>query len=198
LLSIQRIFFLSYNIKVQFFKTFILPHFDYCSSLCIYFTDSIINQIESFFNFCIFRLLKLDLKSKTLEKQMVCLSEFEILPYKYRCFFRLCIFFHKIMNDNILNELKKSLKPIVYQCRYNNNLYTVPKGRTLAGTRRISIFLPECMNVIFRNSYMIRLRDFRNFIIFNLVIFLGLYEGLKLKFKSHFVSTNVFIDSEED
>ncbi len=32
LFSFKRLFFLSFEIKVQFFKTFILPHFNYCFS----------------------------------------------------------------------------------------------------------------------------------------------------------------------
>jgi hypothetical protein len=35
LYSIKRIFYLSFHVKVQFFKTFILPHFDYCITLAI-------------------------------------------------------------------------------------------------------------------------------------------------------------------
>ena len=30
-------FFLSMETRLQFFKTFVLPHFDYCLSLCIYY-----------------------------------------------------------------------------------------------------------------------------------------------------------------
>ena len=40
LYSIKNIFYLSQNVKVQFFKTFILPHFDYCLSLLIYFNHN--------------------------------------------------------------------------------------------------------------------------------------------------------------
>ena len=45
LYSIKRLFYLSLNIKVQFFKTFIQPHFDYCSSLAVYFNKTLINRI---------------------------------------------------------------------------------------------------------------------------------------------------------
>ena len=37
---IKRLFFLSTNVKLQFFKTFILPYFDYCLSLAIYFSKT--------------------------------------------------------------------------------------------------------------------------------------------------------------
>jgi hypothetical protein len=40
LFSYKKLFYLSFTTKVQFFKTFILPHFDYCFSLYIYFTKT--------------------------------------------------------------------------------------------------------------------------------------------------------------
>ena len=44
LYSIKRLFYLSTKVKIQFFKTFILPYFDYCQSLVIYFPKSIIQR----------------------------------------------------------------------------------------------------------------------------------------------------------
>lgn len=35
LFAIKRLFFISHRVKTQFFKTFILPYFDYCSTLVI-------------------------------------------------------------------------------------------------------------------------------------------------------------------
>ena len=58
LFSIKKIFYLSLSVKLQFFKTFILPHFDYCSSLAIFYTKTLLNSIEKFFNICIFHLFK--------------------------------------------------------------------------------------------------------------------------------------------
>ena len=37
LFSIKRLFVLSTSVKMQFFKTFVLPYFDYCISLLVYF-----------------------------------------------------------------------------------------------------------------------------------------------------------------
>ena len=56
LYSIKKLFYLSFNIKVQFFKTYIQPHFDYCSSLAVYFNKTLVNRIERFYNICLFLL----------------------------------------------------------------------------------------------------------------------------------------------
>ena len=36
LFSIKRMFYLSFEVKFQFFKSFIMPYFDYCSTLLLY------------------------------------------------------------------------------------------------------------------------------------------------------------------
>jgi hypothetical protein len=45
--SIKRLFYLSAPVKIQFFKTFILPCFDYCSTLAIYYSKRIIQKIAN-------------------------------------------------------------------------------------------------------------------------------------------------------
>ena len=45
LYSIIRLFYSSINVKLQFFKSFILPYFDYCCSLFIYFPKEILQKI---------------------------------------------------------------------------------------------------------------------------------------------------------
>ena len=58
LYSIQKLFYLSLSVKIQFLKTFILPHLDYCATLCIYFPKHVLQKLANTFNNCIFKLLK--------------------------------------------------------------------------------------------------------------------------------------------
>ncbi len=64
LFAIKKIFYLSYSIKLHFFKTFILPHFDFCSSLFIYFSNTLLENIKGLYNNCLFHLLDLDFREK--------------------------------------------------------------------------------------------------------------------------------------
>jgi len=57
LYSIQKLFQLDLTVKIQFLKTFILPYFDYCSTLCIYFSKEIIQKLANSYNNCIFKLV---------------------------------------------------------------------------------------------------------------------------------------------
>jgi hypothetical protein len=43
--SIKRLFYLATSVKIQFFKSFMLPYFDYCLSLTIYFPKSTIQSL---------------------------------------------------------------------------------------------------------------------------------------------------------
>ena len=56
LFSIKRIFYLSTSVKVQFFKTFILAYFDYCSTLMIYFNKSVIQKLCNKYYLCMHKL----------------------------------------------------------------------------------------------------------------------------------------------
>ena len=59
LFSIHRLFYLSPKVKLQFFKSFILPHFDYCSTLFIYFSKRAIQKLANCYNFFFFKLFKI-------------------------------------------------------------------------------------------------------------------------------------------
>ncbi len=44
LYSIKKLFYLPFSVKMQFFKTFILPFFDYCSTIYIYFPKKLFKK----------------------------------------------------------------------------------------------------------------------------------------------------------
>ncbi len=56
--SIKRLFFLSNNVKLHFFKTFCLPYFDYCLSICIYNSKTLLAKLNKSYYACLYRLLK--------------------------------------------------------------------------------------------------------------------------------------------
>ena len=49
LFSIKRLFYLATSVKIHFFKTFVLPYFDYCLSLIIYFPGSALQSLSNCF-----------------------------------------------------------------------------------------------------------------------------------------------------
>ena len=58
--SISRIFYACNSVKIQFFKSFILPYFDYCISLCIYFPKTTLMKLQRCYNRCLYKLFYFD------------------------------------------------------------------------------------------------------------------------------------------
>ena len=87
LFSIKRLFYLSFSVKVQFFKSFIMPIFDYCSTLCIYLTRSIIQTLANCYYFQIPKASEFNfmLVNNTLEK-------LGLQAFQHRLITRLIIF----------------------------------------------------------------------------------------------------------
>ena len=56
LFSIKRIFYLSFAVKLQFFKSFILPLFDYGISLSIYYNHLTIRKLCKMYYVCLKKL----------------------------------------------------------------------------------------------------------------------------------------------
>ncbi len=63
LFSIKRLFYLSTAVKLQFFKTFILPYFDYCMSLHIYYPKVAIIKLTKCFYLCLYKLFNFNFDS---------------------------------------------------------------------------------------------------------------------------------------
>ena len=94
--SIKRLFYLATSVKIQFFKTFILPYFDYCISLFIYFPKPAIQSLCNCFNLCLFKLFNFNSKNESVnfynnfhEKYNLFTLQLEMLielrnPYRYQ------------------------------------------------------------------------------------------------------------------
>ena len=78
LYSIKRLFFFEFN-QDSILQDFYPPHFDYCSSLLLYFTKTVIKRIENFYNICLFRLTGICLFNLTYLQQYQILRPLKIL-----------------------------------------------------------------------------------------------------------------------
>ena len=180
LFAIKRIFFLSEKIKVQFFKTFILPHFDYCASLFIYFTKTLITSHEKLYNLCLFHLVKLELNSLSIDIQAKTLEKFQLLPYCYRIFKRFAFFAFKITNKKILKifQNKQVLSENEQSTRdLTRNIYYVPLCKSKSGQKSLSVSLPSLVNKVLRLSFNLSLQDFTKFINLNFAILFNKFKN---------------------
>ena len=98
------------NFKPILFKLFIQSHFDYCSTLYIYFSNkNHILHLEKCFTKSIYLIIGVKLAKLTLEDQYVELNDekknkkktnFNILPLKHRILYHLCTFIFNIFKNN--------------------------------------------------------------------------------------------------
>ena len=182
LFALKKIFFLSFKIKLHFFKTFILPHFDYCASLYIYLTKTLLDKIVKLYNSCIFNLLKLDLSNKTENEQTILLQPLNLFTFFNRFLYRLAIFFYKILNGQILSDQKENLilNTNSHNLRgKNRDIFKESFCKTLKCSRRISIFLPKFCNKIIRHSFNLNFNEFK-------ISFLGNLNNFSCIFKNIF------------
>jgi len=141
--SIKRLFYLATSVKIQFFKTFILPYFDYCLSLIIYFPKSTFQSLNTFFNCCLYRLFKFRPEISSIDKNdedklmddfINRLNDYNLFTFQSRIANKLLQFVHGIkVNCNAPIELKQtldSLTPILDQETPSKNTYEL-RGRVV-------------------------------------------------------------------
>ena len=89
LFSLKSKFFLSIETKLQFFKTFLLPHFDYCISLSIYYNIELRQQLVKLYKFCLRKLLNIKFHNDNYDKfntQEInnMLKQYNLFSFEYR------------------------------------------------------------------------------------------------------------------
>ena len=172
------------SIQINFLKFYLADikiYLDYCISLAIYYPKHLIDQLEKLYNYCLFKLcnIKLSVKSyKTfipldLQAQSNLLKDFNLMPLRYRLFYRLSLFSYKILNRQILLNIFSSIQfhdteTLERQRKQHFSLCATPNWRTYAGTKRLSYFLPNFVNVVLKNSFNLSFNDFNSFITDNL------------------------------
>ena len=146
--SIKRLFFLCTSVKIHFFKTFILPYFDYCLSLIIYFPSSAYQSLNNCFNLCLYKLFKF--KPEIVEKDeevdeikimndfIEKLHSYHLFTLQSRIYNKLLMFSHSIKtNSRAPVELRSHIDlpapddDLVNQTDQTQEVYSLRRGRTM-------------------------------------------------------------------
>jgi hypothetical protein len=104
--SIKRLFYLCQSVKLQFFKSFIMPHFDYCSTIFCYFPKATLQKIYNTYNYTIFKLLNLKATADANNFNNL-LENYGLNNFQHRLLIRLATFVHNIVN---IEQAPKLLK----------------------------------------------------------------------------------------
>ena len=148
---------------MHFFKIFILPQFDYCSSLFLYFSNTLLDNIKGLYNNALFHLLRLNFRGKSIDEQYIILKPLNLLPFKFRILYRFSTFCYKILDKVILNSLYEGLTVntnIKHTRSKTRNIFVIPRCVTLKSSKRLSNYLPLFLNNVLRYSYNLSLNYF--------------------------------------
>ena len=139
LFSIKRLFYLPFDVKLQFFKTFILPYFDYGLSLSIYYQKSVVQKLCKSYYLCLMRLFNFRFPNLSHHQINIFLKAHNLFSFQHRLTYRLCLFLHKCLHSiNSPEQLKSWLRPSNkcsnYNLRSNNRHdFEIDKAQTRFG-----------------------------------------------------------------
>ena len=163
LYSINRLFYLSYNVKIQFSKTFILPYFTYCITLSIYFPKSTLQSLSNFYYYCLYKLFKLK-HCENLTELNNSLESKGLCSFQHLLLNRLLIFSHKILNKKNapiqLNNLLINQKNTNHNLRSNNILFKSTIPRNHYGESTFNYFFPNLVNTLCKNDIFLDINFF--------------------------------------
>ena len=165
LYSIKRLFYLSFNVKIQFFKTFIMPYFNYCITLSIYFPKSTLQSFCNFYYFCLYKLFKLKTNGNLTDVNNI-LESMSLSSFQHNLLTRLAIFAYNIYNDvNAPTNLKQLLlnkKNITYNLRSNSILFKSCIPLNHYGESTFDFFFPKFVNTICLNDISLNNNFFKS------------------------------------
>jgi len=190
LYSIKRLFFLCTSVKIHFFKTFILPYFDYCLSLIIYFPSSSLQSLNNCFNLCLYKLFNFkpelgdkdrdEDEEKILREFVEKLQSYDLFTLQSRVYNKLLLFAHGIMtNGRSPAELKSQIISPVPEDELKNeyneymqtqDVYNLRRGRLLVKktipetkyeTLTFKYFFPKLLNSFKHFDFFARKDSFK-------------------------------------
>lgn len=112
LFTIKGLFYLCTSVKVQFFKSFIMPYFDYCSSLYIYFNQESLKLLVNKFYFCIYKLFGSNFTefSSLGDINEYLGKRFNLSSFQARIYSRFALFTFKAIHlDKFPSEIKETI-----------------------------------------------------------------------------------------
>ena len=156
LYSIKKLFYLSNNVKIQSFKSFILPYFNFCLTLSLYFPKATLQRLCNFYYLCIYKLFKFKPSSDHIANYIL-LAKLSLQSFHHLLILRFGSFFHKILN-NINSPV--NLKSLIlkkqsynYNLRSNNDLFQRTSINNHYGEHTVQFFFSKFSNLFFYDEF---------------------------------------------
>jgi hypothetical protein len=165
LFSIKRLVHLATSVRIQFFKTFILPYFDYCSSLSAYYTKTLVQKFCNMFYFCLYKLFSIKFDSNIqLSYVFDYLRKYNILPIQYRLFMRISSVVHKVYHFNQPIHLYNCINNQLKQTNTRSmEIYRIPFAYTKFGCRSFTYVATNILNW-FKDPFSLTTKDYKTWL----------------------------------
>ena len=114
--TIKKLFYLPLTTKIQFFKSFILPLFDYCLTLSIYYEKYIIQKLSNCYYLTMLILFDPTKSNNFYFNDMThdgihsFLANYKLSSFCHRVFIRLDVFLFKIIKSKTQSLLNHKLR----------------------------------------------------------------------------------------
>ena len=105
---------------MQFFKTFLLPYFDYCLSLAIYYIKNAFQKLCYLYYKVLTKLFKFQLDNIELDWVNEYLKRFNLFSFQHRLVYRLSLFlFNSKIKDNLRSNSETQINYFYKKCIKN-------------------------------------------------------------------------------
>jgi hypothetical protein len=203
LFSIKRLFYLSNSVRIQFFKSFIMPHYDYCMSLYIYFPKASIQKISNSYNLCLYMLFNFKpniTSTPDFNDYNNKLQQIGLFNFQHRFIQRTSLFIHKILNlssspPNLKNKfIFNSNLNKHHLLRNSTDLYVPSIGKfNHYGEETFEYFFSKFINNLIINDINLNFTFFKSRIMNNINLIFILFTNIFNKFDLNFKNFNNYI-----
>ncbi len=146
--SIQRLFYLSTNVKLKFVKTFFLPYFNFCISLVISYIKTAIQKLCILYYNLLHKLFKFQLNEREVNWVNDFWKRFNLLSFQHRIFYRLSIFTYISKSKFELRKNSDKEIEIGYELR-NKDKYIAVEYELVTGKKTKAYFFNNFKNAWF-------------------------------------------------
>jgi hypothetical protein len=184
--------YLNTSVKIQYFKTFILPYFDYIFTILCYFSKEAIQKLSNCFYICIFKLLKIKLNFNDFNEINNILEKYGLFAFQHRALESMLNFSYKIINfskspPNLREQfVKNKARSLNYNLRNENN-FVETAAKTRNGEKTFGFFYTRMANKFVVEREGLKISSFKNSIFNNINLIynetLKIFDKFNLNFK---------------
>ena len=187
---LKRLYYMPNDVKLLFFKSIVMPHFDYCSSISIYYSKTALQKLSNCYYVSLYKLLKINLVNMSVSTINQHLAQYQLMSFTHRLFFRLTTFSFKFISNStcpplLKNELKSNEERALPWVLRNHDHIQHPKIKKAVGEKSFSFFFSKFINRFCIPHKELTIQQFRSHILkscnVSCEIFIGLFDNFNLK-----------------